>query len=71
MNVKIAIPMIAIGIIVIIWIFAITSQESKTIEVENTFDKELQSTNEITSEIQGRLGEIERENLENEYLPKP
>ena len=70
MNVKIAISMIAIAIIVIIGIFAITSQESKTIEVENTLNKELQSTNEITSEIQGRLGEIEKENLENEYLPK-
>ena len=51
MNSKIAISVIISAIIVVVGIFAITSQESETIKIENTLNKELQSTDEITPEI--------------------
>jgi hypothetical protein len=70
MNNKIAIPIAISVIIVIAGIFAITNQESKTIEVEDSLNKELQPTNEITPEIQEKLDKIEKVNLENEYTPK-
>jgi len=70
MNSKIAIPIIIGTIIAIIGIIAITNQESETMEVEDTLNKELQPTDEITPEIQEKLDEIEKVNLENEYSPK-
>jgi len=70
MNSKIAIPIIIGTIITIIGIIAITNQESETIEVEDTLNEELQPTDEITPEIQEKLDEIEKVNLENEYSPK-
>jgi len=70
MNSKIAIPIVVGAIIVIIGIFVITNQESETMEVEDTINEELQPTDEITPEIQEKLDEIEKVNLENEYSPK-
>ena len=70
MNGKIAISVIISAIIVIVGIFAITSQESETIKIENTLNKELQSTDEITPEIQKKFDEIEKVNSENKYSPK-
>ena len=70
MNSKIAIPIVISAIIVIVGIFAITNQESETIEVEDALNKELQSTDEITPEVQEKLDEIEKVNLENKYSPK-
>lgn len=70
MNSKIAISTVISAIIVIVGIFAITNQESKTIEVEDTLNEELQSIDEITPEIQEKLDEIEKVNLENKYSPK-
>ena len=46
-----------------------SNQESNIIEVEDAFDKELRPTEEST-EIQEKLDEIEKINLENEYSPK-
>ncbi len=70
MNGKIAIP-IGIGvIIVIVGIFTITNQESNTMEVEDTLNRELQPEKEITPEVQEKLDNIEKVNLENEYSPK-
>jgi hypothetical protein len=62
-NSKIAIP-IVIGIIIIVGIIAMTNQESNTMEVEDTLNKELQPE-EITPEIQEKI-----DDLENEYTPK-
>ena len=70
MNSKIAIPIVVGAIIVIIGIFVITNQESETMEVEDTINEELQPTDESTPEIQEKLDEIEKVNLENEYSPK-
>jgi len=69
-NSKIVIPIIIGAIIAIIGIIAITNQESETMEVEDTINEELQPTDEITPEIQEKLDEIEKVNLENEYSPK-
>ena len=54
----------------IVGIFAITNQESNTIEVEDTVNEELRPTDEMTPEVQEKLDEIEKINLENEYSPK-
>jgi len=70
MNSKIVIPIVIGIIIVIIGIIAITNQENSTMEVEDTLDKELQPTEEITPEVQEKIDEIEKINLENEYSPK-
>ncbi len=57
-------------IIIIIGIFATINQESKTMEVEDTLDKELRQSEDSTPEIESKLDEIEKINLENEYTPK-
>lgn len=67
---KIAIPIIVGIIIVIVGIIAITNQESDTMEIEDTLNKELQPTEEVTPEIQIKLDEIEKINLENQYVQK-
>ena len=63
-----------IGVIVVIIaigvILALTSMESDVFKVEDTLDKELRPIEEISPEIQERLDEIEKQNLENEYKPK-
>ncbi len=70
-NINIVIPIVAGIIIVIASIFALTNQESDVMEVEDTLDKELIPNKEITPEIQEKLDEIEKINLENQYTPKP
>ena len=42
----------------IVGIFAITNQESNTIEVEDTVNEELRPTDEMTPEVQEKLDEI-------------
>ena len=69
-NSKIAIPIIIGIIIIIVGIFAITNQEPNTMEVEDTLNRELQPEEEITPEVQEKLDNIEKINLENEYTPK-
>jgi len=70
---KNAIIGIAGGIIVVIalGIVFVFNDESKIMEVEDTLDKEIIPEEEITPAIQGKLDEIEKINLENEYSPKP
>ena len=46
------------------------NQESTTMEVEDTLDKELRPNEEMTPQVQEKLDEIEKINLENEYSPK-
>jgi hypothetical protein len=69
-NSKIAIPIIIGIIIAIIGIIAITNQEPNAMEVEDTLNKELQPEEEITPEVQEKLDDIKKINLENEYSPK-
>ncbi len=69
-NGKIAIPIVIGIIIVIVGIIAITNQESDSMEVEDTLNKELQPEEEVTPEVQEKLDNIVKINLENEYSPK-
>lgn len=62
---------IVIAIAAISTIFVINFEDPKNMEVEDTMDRELRPDEEITPEIQERLDEIEKTNLENEYTPKP
>ncbi len=66
----IAIPIVVGIIIVVVGVIALTNQESNVMEVEDTFDKELKPNEEIIPEIQDKLDEIEKTNLENKYTPK-
>ena len=70
MKNKIIIPIIMVIIITLVGISIITNQGNNRIEVEDTLDKELIPSEEITSEIQEKLDDIEETNLENEYSPK-
>ena len=47
------------------------NQEYDKMEVEDAFDKELRPDDESTPEIQEKLDEINKINLENEYSPQP
>jgi hypothetical protein len=59
-----------IGVFVIILaIVLISSPKSDVIEVEDTLDKEIKPETEIP-EVQKKIDEIEKINLENEYSPK-
>lgn len=69
-NNKIVIPIVIGVIITIIGITVITNQGSTVMKVEDSLNKELQPEEEITPEVQERLDEIEKINLENEYSPK-
>ncbi len=70
-NSKVAIPIVVGIIIVIVGIIATSNQEDNKMEVENALDGKLTPSEEITSEIQKKLDEIEKANLENKYSPKP
>jgi hypothetical protein len=64
---------IAIGIVSIVSVLGIifaSSQESQTMEVEDTLDREVSTDEETSPEIQAKLDEIQKINLENEYSPK-
>ena len=61
---------IMVAIVIIGIISAIGFEDIGIMEVEDTMDKELRPTQENSPEIQERLDEIERINLENEYKPK-
>ena len=71
-NSKVVIPIIiGIAIVAIAGIIVSTNQESNTMEVEDTLDKELRPTEETLPEIEEKIDEIEKQNLEYEYSPKP
>ena len=70
-NINIAIPIVVVIIIVIVGVIALTNQESNVMEVEDAFDKELKPNEDTIPEIQEKLDEIEKTNLENKYSPKP
>ena len=58
-----------VGILVIILSIVLISSPKSNVIVEDTSDKEVKSDTEIP-EIQEKLNEIEKINLENEYSPK-
>ncbi len=67
---KIGIP-IGIGLLMIVIIAIMSSnEEAKSMEVEDVLDKELIPSVENNPEVQEKLDEIEKINLENEYSPK-
>jgi len=70
-KISIAIPIVVGIIIVIVGVITLTNQESNVMEVEDAFDKELKPNEEIIPEIQEKLDEIEKTNLENKYTQKP
>jgi len=70
MNNKVVIPIIVGVIIIIIGIIAMTNQELDTIGIEGDPNVKLQPKVEITPEIQEKIDDIKKENLENTYSPK-
>ncbi len=67
---------LGIGVAVVVSVFAIilvivlaSSPKSDVIEVEDALDKEVKPETEIP-EVQEKLDEVEKINLENEYSPK-
>ncbi|AFS81543.1 hypothetical protein NKOR_08430 [Candidatus Nitrosopumilus koreensis AR1] len=69
MNGKVIIPIIAV-VIAIVAMIAINFEQPETMEVEDTVNKELDPIEETIPEIQEKLEDIEKINLENEYTPK-
>jgi hypothetical protein len=59
-----------IAIAVVLGVVFAFNQESDTIEIETALDRELISDEDIAPEVQAKLDEIEKINLENEYSPK-
>ena len=59
-----------IAIVAVLGVVFAFNQESDTIEIETALDRELIPDEDIAPEVQGKLDEIEKINLENEYLPK-
>jgi hypothetical protein len=70
MNKMVVIPIGIVIAIIIGGVVVITSQETNTMEIEDTLDKVLRPTEKSIPEIQEKLDEIEKINLENEYSPK-
>ena len=67
---KIAIPICIVAVIVAI-VIMIPNEKSDSMEVEDILDKEVMPDEDISPEVQKKLDEIEKINLENEYSPKP
>jgi len=67
---KIAIPICIVAVIAVI-VIMIPNEKSDSMEVEDVLDKEVMPNKDISPEVQKKLDEIEKINLENEYNPKP
>jgi len=59
-----------IAIVVVLAVVFVFNQESDTMEIETTLGRELIPDEDIAPEVQAKLDEIEKINLENEYSPK-
>jgi len=59
-----------IAIVVVLGVVFAFNQDSDTIEIETASDRELIPDEDIAPEVQAKLDEIEKVNLENEYSPK-
>jgi len=62
---------VGISVVIALGVVFAFNEESKVIEVEDALDREVVPDEEITSEVQEKLDEIEKINLEKEYSPKP
>ena len=67
---KIGIPIGIVALIIAI-VMMIPNEKSDSMEVEDVLDKEVMPNEDISPEVQKKLDEIEKINLENEYSPKP
>ena len=59
-----------IAIAVVLGVVFAFNQESGTMKIETALDRELIPDEDIAPEVQAKLDEIEKINLENEYSPK-
>ena len=60
-----------ISVVIALGVVFAFNEESKIIEIEDALNREVIPDEEITPEVQGKLDEIEKINLEKEYSPKP
>ena len=60
-----------IAIVIILGLVFAFYEETEVMEVEDILDREILPDEEITAEVQEKLDQIEKINLENEYSPKP
>ena len=63
--------LIGIGALIITIAMMIPNEKSGSIEVEDALNMELNPNEDVTPEVQEKLDEIEKINLENEYSPSP
>ncbi|MDH3395383.1 MAG: hypothetical protein OEL52_04425 [Nitrosopumilus sp.] len=63
--------LIGIGALIITIAMMIPNEKSGSMEVEDALDRELMPSEDVTPEVQEKLDEIEKINLENEYSPSP
>jgi len=61
----------SIAVVIILGLVFAFYEETEVMEVEDTLDREVLPNEEITAEVQEKLDQIEKINLENEYSPKP
>ena len=61
--------LIGVGALIIAIAMMIPNEKSGSMEVEDVLDKELNPREDVTPEVQEKLDEIEKINLENEYSP--
>ena len=59
-----------ISIVIVLGIVFAFNDESEKMEVEDVLDREIIPEGEDTPEVQAKLDEIEKNNLENKYSPK-
>ncbi|MDH3794535.1 MAG: hypothetical protein OER78_05600, partial [Nitrosopumilus sp.] len=59
-----------IAIAIVLGVIFAFYQDSGTMEIETALDRELIPDEDIDPEVQAKLDEIEKINLENEYSPK-
>jgi len=62
--------LIGIGALIITIAMMIPNEKSGSMEVEDALNRELNLNEDVTPEVQEKLDEIEKINLENEYSPK-
>jgi len=60
----------SISVVIVLGAIFAFNEEPK-MEVEDVLDREVIPDDEVTPEVQAKLDEIEKINLENEYSPKP
>ena len=68
---KVVISIGIVALIIAIIVMMIPNEKSDSMEVENVLNKEVMPDEDILPEVQKKLDEIEKINLENEYNPKP